>query len=59
MNSLEAGFLSEITLIEFLEALLPIIGAGIIALTVLVLCVIFGLCRSEKRASDSESKLVS
>jgi hypothetical protein len=58
MNSLDAGFLLEITLVEFMEAILPILGAGIIALTALVLCVIFGLCRSEKRISDAESKVI-
>jgi len=46
---MEAVFTFQFSFADIFQILMPILGIGAVFLFVLVLCGIFGLCRSEKK----------
>jgi hypothetical protein len=46
---MQAAFTVQFSFSDIFQILMPILGIGAVLLFVLVLCGIFGLCRSEKK----------
>jgi len=46
---MEAAFTFQFSFVDIFQILMPILGIGAVFLFILVLCGIFGLCRSEKK----------